>query len=126
MYNRLFNADMSTIMKLTGCLSPCAYKEYSFVNTNPKEYTLVNTIKSPENSLAFCLWSVSQNTLVEEESLVYSFESWLAEFGGSLGLFLGFSFVTISDGMKSLAIWMKKNVKLCLIVPYLYFTRTKY
>ena len=107
MYNRLFNADMSTIMKLTGCLSPCAYKEYSFVNTNPKEYTLVNTIKSPENSLAFCLWSVSQNTLVEEESLVYSFESWLAEFGGSLGLFLGFSFMTIWNGIKTSVAYMK-------------------
>ena len=44
--------------------------------------------------MAFCLWSVSQNTWVEEESLVYTFESWLAEFGGSLGLFLGVSLIT--------------------------------
>ena len=82
-------------MKMTGCLSPCTYKEYEFVNTNLKEYTTVDPIKFPENFIAFCLWSVSQNTLVEEESLVYSFESWIAEFGGSLGLFLGFSFMTI-------------------------------
>ena len=94
-------------MKMTGCLSPCAYKEYSFVNTNRKEYTTVNAIKSTENSVAFCLWSVSQNTFVEVESLVYSFESWLAEFGGSLGLFLGFSFMTIWNGIKTSVAYMK-------------------
>ena len=42
--------------------------------------------------------------------LLYPFTSLLAEFGGCLGLFLGFSFVTISDGVKSLAMWLKKNI----------------
>ena len=98
---------MSTIMKLTGCLSPCTYKEYKFVNTNRKEYTTVNAIQYPEKSMAFCLWSVSPNTLVEEESLVYSFESWLSEFGGSLGLFLGFSFMTIWEGIKTFLAFTK-------------------
>ena len=98
---------MSTIKKMTGCLSPCTYKEYKFVNTNLKEYTTVDPIKFPENFIAFCLWSVSQNTLVEEESLVYSFESWIAEFGGSLGLFLGFSFMTIWNGVKTFVAYMK-------------------
>ena len=110
MYNILYNADMSTIMKLTGCLSPCTYKEYKFVNTNPKEYTTINAIQFPEKSMAFCLWSVSPNTLVEEESLVYSFESWLSEFGGSLGLFLGFSFMTIWEGIKNFLAYTK-NIK---------------
>ena len=101
---------MSTTMKLTGCLSPCAYKEYRFLNTNLKEYTTVNAVEFPENSMSFCLWSVSQNTFVEEESLVYSFESWLAEFGGSLGLFLGFSFMTIWEGIKNCFAY-SKNIK---------------
>ena len=57
--------------------------------------------------MAFCLWSVSQNTWVEVESLVYTFESWLAEFGGSLGLFLGFSFMTIWEGVKTSVVYMK-------------------
>ena len=44
--------------------------------------------------------------------LLYPFTSLLAEFGGCLGLFLGFSFVTISDGMKALAMWLKKYIRL--------------
>ena len=44
--------------------------------------------------------------------LLYPFTSLLAEFGGCLGLFLGFSFVTVSDGVKSLAKWLKKNINL--------------
>ena len=46
--------------------------------------------------------------------LLYPFTSLLAEFGGCLGLFLGFSFITVSDGMKALAGWLqrRKNPKL--------------
>ena len=55
--------------------------------------------------MVICLWAVSKYTQYEEEVLVYPFQSFVAEFGGSLGLFLGFSFMTIWDGLKSLAIW---------------------
>ena len=55
--------------------------------------------------MVICLWAVSKYTQSEEEVLVYPFQSFIAEFGGSLGLFLGFSFMTIWDGLKSLAIW---------------------
>ena len=39
---------------------------------------------------------------VEREELIYPWQSLLAEFGGSLGLFLGFSFITIWDSFISL------------------------
>ena len=35
--------------------------------------------------------------LVEEEVFVYGFVSFVSEFGGSLGLFLGWSFMTVWD-----------------------------
>ena len=43
--------------------------------------------------------------------LLYPFTSLMAEFGGSLGLFCGFSFLTIWDGLKELPAWMKRNIK---------------
>ena len=44
----------------------------------------------------------SNSLIVKEETLVYPFESFLAEFGGSLGLFLGFSFLSLWDILLSI------------------------
>ena len=41
-------------------------------------------------------------TMMEKEQLIYPLTSLVAEFGGTLGLFLGFSFMTVWDGMQSL------------------------
>ena len=94
---------LSQIVKLTGCKRPCSYKEYKFVNTNLNE---LNYIDYPKDQVVFCLWAVSPYTQLEEEVLVFPFQSLMAEFGGSLGLFLGVSFMTIWDGMTSLVLWM--------------------
>ena len=40
---------------------------------------------------------MSPNIVVEKESLLYNFESLVAEFGGTLGLFIGFSFMAFWD-----------------------------
>ena len=56
--------------------------------------------------------TITPHDLASYQVLLYPFTSLLAEFGGSLGLFLGFSFVTISDGIQSLAKWLKNNVNL--------------
>ena len=101
----LFNADMPLIMAKTGCKTPCSYKEYNFANPNLKEYSI--NADDPATSVAFCLWSVSNHTLIEEESLVLSLQSLISDFGGSLGLFLGFSFMTIWDGVKLSAMYLK-------------------
>ena len=36
---------------------------------------------------------------VETEELIYPWQSFVAEFGGALGLFLGFSLMTIWDSL---------------------------
>ena len=56
---------------------------------------------SPGSPLSMGLWAVSEYTQIEEEVLVYPFESFMAEFGEALGLFLGVSFMTIWDGISS-------------------------
>ena len=43
------------------------------------------------------VWNTSPYLLIEQEKLVYSLESLVAEFGGTLGLFLGFSFINLWD-----------------------------
>ena len=38
----------------------------------------------------------SSNVITEEETLIYDMISFVSEFGGSLGLFLGFSFFMLA------------------------------
>ena len=75
----------------TGCLFPCRYREYQIVDepiTMGLENRMINLIRA------------SKQVMVEKEVLVYPFSSFLAEFGGALGLFLGFSFLMVWDVLK--------------------------
>ena len=42
---------------------------------------------------------IFQSIQVETEELIYPWQSFVAEFGGALGLFLGFSFMKILDSL---------------------------
>ena len=53
----------------------------------------------------------SPHVRVETETLVYPFSSLVAEFGGVLGLFLGVFFMTLWDGIETLAALGKKIQK---------------
>ena len=56
------------------------------------------------------LWNNSPYILVESEDLVYPLASLVAEFGGTLGLFLGFSFMAVWDESVRLGwVFMKLN-----------------
>ena len=72
----------------TGCLLPCFYKEYQIVD-NPITVDVSNRIMK--------LIRATKTVLVKTEELVYPFSSFLAEFGGALGLFVGFSFMLVWD-----------------------------
>ena len=89
------NSATSKITKLTGC----SYKQYKFVNKF-EDWTRENFPGSP---LSMSLWAVSEYTQIVEEVLVYPFESFMAEFGGALGLFLGFSFLGAVSMLQTLA-----------------------
>ena len=45
---------------------------------------------------------------VEEEHLIYDFISFVSECGGSLGLFLGFSFFMVFDYLTPILLAVKK------------------
>ena len=57
------------------------------------------------------LWNTSPFTLVESEELLYGLPSFIAEVGGTLGLFLGFSFMTIWDGIEDILPFLAKKLK---------------
>jgi len=50
----------------------------------------------------FSLWALSSKTRVETEELIYPVSTLVAEFGGTLGLFLGFSFISLWDNFGTL------------------------
>ena len=83
-------SDLDNIFKLTKCTKPCKYKKYNLLGD--MKPSLFKT-----EYVAFSLWAVSENTRVSTEQLIYPISSLVAEFGGTLSLFLGVSFVTIWD-----------------------------
>ena len=114
--------ESASVVGSTGCDIPCNYNQYKFLNIDmkPDEEWPV------EGQIQYGLWAVTKFTKVEQEILLYPlsfflypsyfilypftkveqeillypFTSLLAEFGGALGLFLGFSMMTIWDGVE--------------------------
>ena len=86
-YLELYDAEFDKIEEITNCKRPCVYNEFKFGYTSPE------VMPSIEDIIGF--WVASRKTQIEEEVLLYPLTSFIAEFGGALGLFLGFSFMTI-------------------------------
>ena len=93
---------------LTGCKVPCTYQHYSLVD---HPFTLHTTYSY------FSLSYISTDVTLEEEVpvlpltfyissiqvLIYPLDSLISEFGGALGLFLGFSFLGFFAAVRDLA-----------------------
>ena len=77
---------------MSGCGKPCNYLEYKFHRGR-----IPSSFDSGDH-FVFSLLAQTRYTSVEMEELLYPSSSMVAEVGGSLGLFLGFSFITIWDG----------------------------
>ena len=58
--------EIDYVKGMTGCLTPCSYKEYKFLNMNPKLMTGYDTFV-PDDQIAVGLWAVSRNTEFKEE-----------------------------------------------------------
>ena len=76
------------------------YRKYSLVNTRHP------TIFKFGQNYIFGLWAASNMTRTRKEQLIYPLTSLVAEFGGTLGLFLGFSFLTLWDRV----LFMEKRI----------------
>ena len=92
LFEKLRAADLEEIALLTGCLKPCQYRKYHFVKGKER-------VGLKFEDFAFSLWAVSKKTTIKTEQLIYPITSLVADFGGTLGLFLGFSFITLWDSL---------------------------
>ena len=89
-FGNLGIAESEEVTNVTGCLKPCHFKKYIFLgDRTPSSFKSEHYI--------FSLWAVSSKTKVETEELIYPMSTLVAEFGGTLGLFLGFSFISVWD-----------------------------
>ena len=109
-----FNYEQKIILEKTGCKIPCTHYEYEVVGepqSGNKEmiagdtgYVLQEALIM--NLLHHFLFSssyffgfnfASTDVSVKKEGLTYPPVSFISELGGSLGLFVGFSFLTLWD-----------------------------
>ena len=81
---------LNDVIIRTGCFKPCSYKEYKLVGEDPTASIGIIDIQF-----------VKKEIMIEMESLRYSALSLLADMGGSLGMFLGFSFLMVWDGAEA-------------------------
>ena len=96
LYEDLALMELASVVASTGCDIPCNYNQYKFLNIDLKP----DEAWPVDGQIQYGFWAVTKFTKIEQEILLYPFTSLLAEFGGALGLFLGFSIMTIWDGVE--------------------------
>ena len=95
LYQDISVVEGRSLEKLTGCKKPCRYRKYEVIGDKSP-----TSFRSEHFTISF--WAVSNETTVWTEVPVYPWTSLVAEFGGTLSLFLGFSFMTVWGGLKKL------------------------
>ena len=86
-YNVLETVNMNTIAKESQCLTPCNYIEYSVAG---EELYKFDKVETNITELMIGVNYASTQLTIKEELFVYPIESFVAEIGGALGMFLGF------------------------------------
>ena len=77
---------------MTGCGKPCNYLEYKFHGGG------ISSSFDSGDHFVFSLLTETRYTSAEREELLYPSSTMVSEVGGTLGLFLGVSFMTTWDG----------------------------
>ena len=100
LYNDLSIKDEHFIVNTTGCLYPCNYLEYRVGSQETSSFK------------KFGLWITygSVATADEREYYSYKFDSLVSDYGGSLGLFVGFSFFALWDIVKDYFSYLSRKV----------------
>ena len=94
---------------MAGCWVPCTYQHYSLIehpftlHTSYSYFTIsfISTDVNVEEEVAHFQNYIS--TTQSLQVLIYPLDSLISEFGGALGLFLGFSFLGFFSAARDLA-----------------------
>ena len=90
-YMKVKYMQKTTLANYTDCHQPCSYTKYQ-LNGDP--------IKVEEITTKIVIMLSSSDVAKRTEEFIYPIESFVSEFGGALGLFLGVSFVMIWDSLE--------------------------
>ena len=109
-YHDFWDIDESTVLNETGCIPPCRYTEYK-LSAEPLKYQWNGKgIQWSRKGLHLRVKFSSNKGLKRTEELLYPIESFVSEFGGALGLFVGFSFMMVWDVIDLLLhVWLKSK-----------------
>ena len=116
-YQNMFLQNLNQIISSTGCYKPCQYTEYNLVKKDPTQ-----VFENRSDFGVFIHLFPNDDILIKKEVESYSGLSLLADIGGSLGMFLGFSFLTLWDIFGTLMHQLKQTNLLsekCFIQSYL-------
>ena len=87
-YEEIDAWSLDSITRSLGCLPNCEYAEYQLAKA---------PMKNNVGTAGIFLTLTSTNVVKMTEEIVYPVESFISEFGGALGLFLGFSLIMLWD-----------------------------
>ena len=102
-YFLLVQSVLQEIVKTTSCRPPCSYTEYRF-DKKPSVFGENNVTRE------LVLWLSTPYMLLETEQYLYPFKSLVADVGGILGLFLGFSLMTVWDIIDMFTVLVHNNM----------------
>ena len=102
-YDKLSRMPRGDLVEYTGCERPCHYREFQTIRDSI-------TVHGTGNGIVF--FYPDTEIIVDIEQEIYPFTSFIAEFGGALGLFLGFSFLMIWDLVMEIFEKMRQNIKI--------------
>ena len=103
-YFRILQSELQEIIAITGCRPPCSYTEYRF-ESRPDDYGANNA------SRQLIVWLSTPYVLLETEQYLYPLKSLVADVGGTLGLFLGFSLMSLWDYVEIIMVKCQKSMK---------------
>ena len=88
-------AGLRNVSSITKCLPPCYYTKYS-IGMDP----MIEDTKPEDDWVLLNIQTARPTITVRRETLVYPLSSLVAEVGGALGLFVGFSFIMVWDSIE--------------------------